>query len=282
MIETFHSIILGAVQGITEFLPISSSGHLVLVPWLFNWNYEGLAFDVALHLGTVLAIVVFFWKDWTNIIAGAIGKEMGVGSQEQKDINALRPTPYAKPSYPSNLLWQIIIASIPAAILGYLIEDYVESKLHSPLLLALNLAIFGVILFLVDKYAKTKLEIKNTRYKQSFIVGIAQSLALIPGVSRSGITMLAGRALGLNRESSARFSFLLGTPAMLGAFVFAAKDLAVSDLNSAFILGVISSTVFGLLAIKYLLEYLKKGSFALFMWYRIVLAIIVMSIYLIR
>jgi undecaprenyl-diphosphatase len=214
-----------------------------------------------------------------------IRKGLGLRTQDSDSEHAtqdLRPETRDLNAYPSNLLWQIIIASIPAAILGYLIEDYVESKLHSPLLLAFNLAVFGVILFLVDKYAKTKLEIKNAKYKQSFIVGIAQSLALIPGVSRSGITMLAGRALGLNRESAARFSFLLGTPAMIGAFLFAAKDLTASDLSFAFICGVVSSTIFGFLAIKYLLEYLKKGSFAVFMWYRIALAVIVMAVYFAR
>ncbi|MCL5410753.1 MAG: undecaprenyl-diphosphatase UppP [Patescibacteria group bacterium] len=267
MMEIFQSLIIGAIQGVTEFLPISSSAHLVLAPYIFSWDYRGLGFDVALHLGTVIAILFYFWKDWMAIIGSALNR---------------KPTDNKTIVFPPNLLWQIIVATIPAAIVGYLISDYIESTLHSPILLASNLIIFGIVLYLVDRFIKKSIKIPAIGYKQSLIVGIAQSLALIPGVSRSGITMIASRSLGLNRESAARFSFLLGTPAMIGAFLFKLKDLGPSDLNSIFILGVISSTVFGFLAIKYLLEYLKRGNFSVFMWYRILLAGIVLVIYFIR
>lgn len=263
MNEIFQTSIIGAIQGITEFLPISSSAHLVLTPYIFNWDYKGLGFDVALHFGTVLAILFFFWEDWKIIIKSGLGIKKNA-------------------QYPSNLLWQIVVASIPAGVVGYLIQDYVESKLHSPLLLAFNLALFGVILYLVDKKAIAKVKIKDANYLRSITVGFAQSLALIPGVSRSGITMLASRALGLNRESAARFSFILGTPAMIGAFLFEAKDLNANNLNVPFITGVVFSSIFGFLAIKYLLQYLRRGSFAVFMWYRIIIAILIAYLYFVR
>jgi len=292
MIEIFRSLIIGAVQGITEFLPISSSGHLVLVPYIFGWDYKGLSFDIALHFGTVIAIVAFFWKDWMNIIKSAVEScHSELVSESHHNEKILKPQACRHGMqvqddkvviFPKNLLWQIIIATIPAAIVGYLISGYVESTFHSPILLASNLVVFGVVLYLVDRFAKKSSQISNIGYKQSFSVGLAQCLALVPGVSRSGITMIASRSLGLNRENAARFSFLLGTPAMIGAFVFDIKDLPLSGINLPFILGVVSSTFFGFIAIKYLLQYLKRGSFSVFMWYRIALAIVVLSIYFVR
>jgi len=275
MLEILQTLIIGAIQGVTEFLPVSSSAHLVLTPYIFGWGYKGLDFDVALHFGTVIAIVCYFWKDWMIIIKSAVGSRQ---SAEDDLANSKQQTA----NYPKNLLWQIIIATIPAGIAGFLINDYVESNLHSPILLASNLVIFGIILYLVDRLVKKSNKLETIGFKQSFFVGLAQSLALIPGISRSGITMIASRSLGLKRESAARFSFLLGTPAMIGAFLFELKDLTLSDVRMPFILGIISSTIFGFLAIKYLLEYLKRGSFSVFMWYRIALAIIVVGIYLAR
>ena len=289
MIEIIQSIIIGGVQGISEFLPISSSGHLVLIPYVFKWNYNGLSFDIALHFGTLIAIVVYFWKDWVSIIASAINsrqlkpndkmpndqvinnKLMGNGKWEMG--NSL---------YPPNLLWQILVASIPAAILGLLLDDYVEEYFHSPLFIAANLSIFGILLWLVDKYSKRSKNISTIGYKQSLLIGCAQAVALFPGVSRSGITMTAARAIGLNRKNAARFSFLLATPAMTGAFLISAKDIVGQDLNLVFLSGVIASTIFGFFAIKYLLKYLEKGSFSVFVWYRIALAIIIVAVYFLR
>lgn len=259
MIETIHSIVLGVVQGISEFLPISSSAHLVILPYLFNWQYKGLQFDVALHFGTVIAIVVFFWSDWVKIVRSAFTRK-------------------SETEYQSNILWQILIATIPAGIVGYFIADYVEGSLHSPYLLAINLVVFGLILWLVDKLTKTRLESKQINYFHSFIVGLAQSVALVPGVSRSGITMIASRGLGLNRESAAKFSFLLGTPAMIGAFILEMRKMSVAELNMPFFAGVIASAIAGALAIKFLLNYLKKSDFTIFVAYRILLAILVLVI----
>lgn len=282
----FHSTILGAIQGITEFLPISSSAHLVIVPYLFGWPYSGLGFDVALHLGTVIAILAYFWRDWMNIIANAVKPKIKNPKPKSFELKANEANEASEAnkamSYPKNLLWQILVATIPAAIVGYFIQKYVESIFHSPLIIAVNLATFGVILWLVDKYAGKSNKLKLISYNQSFLVGLAQSFALIPGVSRSGITMVASRAIRLDRESSARFSFLLGTPAMIGAFIFEAKDFTLATFNLSFIFGLLASTIFGFLAIKYLLQYLKRGSFAVFTWYRIILAAIVIAVYFLR
>ena len=260
MIEIIRFIIVGAVQGIAEFLPISSSGHLVLIPYIFHWDYQGLSFDIALHFGTLIAILVYFWKDWVLLFKNAFTK----GPTEE---------------YPRNLLWQIAVATIPAGIAGVLLSKYEETIFRSPLLIASNLIVFGLVLWAVDKYSKKKLILTELTYLRSFFLGCAQAIALIPGVSRSGITITAGRLIGLNRKNAARFSFLLSTPAILGAFVLSAKDLATSDLNLAFYLGVLSSTIFGFIAIRYLLKYLEKSDFKLFVWYRILIGLLIFGIY---
>ena len=275
MIEIIRSVIIGGVQGISEFLPISSSGHLVLIPYIFKWDYNGLSFDIALHFGTVIAILAYFWKDWMGIIKSAVGSRQ---SAEKSTANSQLQTA----NYPPNFLWQILVASIPAAILGVFLNNYVETYLHSPLLIAFNLIVFGVILWLVDKKSKSTFDVRNTSYGRSFLVGCAQAIALIPGVSRSGITMTASRYFGLKRKDAARFSFLLATPAMIGAFLISAKDIVGNDLNLVFLLGVLSSTFFGFLAIKYLLKYLERGNFSVFVWYRIVLGIVIAAIYFVR
>jgi undecaprenyl-diphosphatase len=264
--ELLQSIILGVTQGVSEFMPISSSAHLVLIPYLFHWQYNGLVFDTALHLGTVLAIIFYFYNDWVGII------KMGFRCQKsgvKQQTTAL----------PANFLWQIIIATIPAGIAGLILENYVEKYLHSPLLLAINLIVFGLVLWLTDKMAKSEQEIGKITFKQSLIVGVSQCLALIPGVSRSGITMVASRGLGLKREDAAKFSFLLGTPAMIGAFLLQARKLDSTDLNLVFFMGVIFSALAGFLAIKFLLAYLKKSNFSIFLWYRIILAVIVLTVF---
>ena len=296
MIDIFHSIVLGIVQGLAEFLPISSSGHLVIVPWLLKWKEFGLSFDIALHFGTAIAIVIYFWQDWITIFAGAKknlqftiynlqsipNDQMKNGEMndkwQMKNDQSLQGA-----EFPSNFLWQILVASIPAATLGFVLDKLAENYFHSNIIfIAINLIVFGILLYLVDKYAPTKQVPGKITYKQSFLVGLAQSISLIPGVSRSGITLTASRALGLEKEEAARFSFLLATPTVVGAFLLKAKDIGSHDLNLVFLLGVIFSTIFGFLAIKYLLRYLKRGNFAVFAWYRIALAILVLAVYFLR
>lgn len=257
----FQSIIYGLIQGITEFLPISSTAHLILIPYFFHWQDPGLSFDVFLHLGTLIAIISFFAKDWLEIFKGK-----------------------------HKLLFLIIIACIPAAILGYLFEDKVETSLRSPLLIAGTLAIFGLIIYLVDRLMKHTQKFNNMNYWQSLLIGLGQSLALIPGVSRSGATMTAGIALGFKRKTAAKFSFLIATPIMLGATIFRAKDLVALPSAEWFngfsllaaVVGFLAALISGYLAIKYLLRYLSHGSFTPFVIYRIVLAIIIVIIYFIR
>lgn len=259
-----HSIILGAVQGITEFLPISSSAHLTLLPYLFNWPWQGLVFDVALHFGTFLAIMVFFWKDIVNIFRSAFS------SKSDGD------------NYPKNMLWIIILATIPGAIAGALLEKQAETIFRDPWLIALSLAIFGGIIWAIDKYSLNRIKVREMNFKTALLVGLAQCLAIVPGVSRSGSTMAAGRALGLKRPDAAKFSFLLAAPIMLGSAIFEARHFTNSMLTTGFILAFIAALVFGLLAIKYLLKYLERGSFAIFAWYRLVLALVVIVVFLLR
>ncbi|HTW96578.1 MAG TPA: undecaprenyl-diphosphate phosphatase [Candidatus Methylomirabilis sp.] len=265
MISNLHAIILGAVQGLTEFLPISSTGHLVLIPYFFGWPYQGFSFDVALHAGTAVALLLYFAKDWLIIIRNGFTKK------------SVLPSDVSWP-YPRNFFWQIVVASIPAALIGLPLDKYAEN-FRSPLLIAFNLAVFGWLLWLADKKAKTNLTPATLTYGRAFIVGLFQSIALIPGVSRSGITLTGSRLIGLGREEAARFSFLLATPAIVGAFLLELPKIIHDNFNLSFWLGVITAAVFGLLAIKFLLGYLKKNNFALFFGYRLVLAAVIIIFY---
>jgi undecaprenyl-diphosphatase UppP len=264
----FHAIILGAVQGLTEFLPISSSGHLVLIPYFFGWAYQGKAFDVALHAGTVVALLIYFWRDWLKIIINGFKKKTDVVDQSWP--------------YPNNFLWQIIVATIPAAILGLAIDKWAGDNLNWPLFIAFNLAVFGWLLWFVDKKSKSDLAPAKLTYGKAFIVGLFQSIALVPGVSRSGIVLTGSRLIGLAREESARFAFLLGTPAIIGAFLVELPKIIKEDLSLSFWLGVITAAIFGVVAIKFLINYLKKHDFSLFLWYRLALAALVIIVFLIR
>lgn len=227
-----------------------------------------MVFDVALHFGTTIAVLAFFWSDWMKIFQSAFTKK--------HDHN-----------YPKNLLWQIVIGSIPALIGALLLERLVENFFHGGstsalIFIAVDVAIFGLILWLVDRYAKINLDLKKVKFGQSFLVGLVQTLALIPGVSRSGATIIASRAIGLKREDAARFSFLLGTPATLGAFLFELRKTDPSMFNLTFFAGVAASAAAGFFAIRYLLVYLQKADFRIFVVYRFILAAIVLSIIAIR
>jgi undecaprenyl-diphosphatase len=271
-----EALILGAVQGLTEFLPISSSGHLVLIPYIFNWKYGGLDFDIALHAGTAIALLAFFWRDWLNIIKNAFIKapvlNVADGGAAGDGLE----------KYPKNFLWQILVASIPAVIVGLTIDKYVENIFHSVLLIAFNLAFFGWLLWFIDKKAKADLKPGAITFRKAFIVGLFQAIALIPGVSRSGITITASRLIGLERGAAARFSFLLATPAIVGAFLLKVPDILQSNIGLSFWLGVAAATIFGLAAIKLLLVYLKKSDFSLFLWYRLAVAAIVVVVFFVR
>lgn len=259
----FQAIVLGLVQGLGEFLPISSSAHLVLVPWLFNWHDPGLSFDVALHLGTLIAVIIYFWRDWINLIKGGLS---GVKSPDGR------------------LFWYLVASSIPGAAIGYLLEDHAETVFRAPLLIAIMLIVMGVILYLADQKSRKVTEIENISFKTSMLIGLSQALAVIPGVSRSGITMTTGLLTGLTRESSARFSFLLSTPIIMGAALVKLPEVLSTPgmMNMNFMVGIAVAAVSGLASIYVLLRYVQSKSFLPFAWYRFALGAAVILVVFLR
>jgi undecaprenyl-diphosphatase len=266
-----NAIILGIIQGIGEFLPISSSGHLLFVPWLFNWEYQdSLTFDVALHVGTLIAVLAFFWKDWFILIKDGLTK--GIKTFEGK------------------MFWCLVVASIPGAIAGALLDEVAENVFRGPLMpiiLACSLAIMGILLFFADRYGKQERDYEKMTFLDTLLIGISQAFAVIPGTSRSGVTMTMARALGVTREAAAKFSFLLSTPIIAGAalykFVLKPDELAMGELFSLpCIVGVLTAMVVGFLSIAFLMKYLKKSNFNVFVIYRVVIAVILVVTYIIR
>lgn len=264
--DILQSITLGIVQGLGEFLPISSTAHLILVPYFTGWQDPGLAFDVAMHAGTLFAVIIYFWRDWLEIFKIALWRESRGGAS----LCAHR--------YNKNILWLLIIGTIPGVVIGLSLEKFVDSAFRSPYLIALTLSGFGLILYLLDKYAQQKRDLKKINLKDVLIIGLAQAVAIIPGVSRSGATISAGLALGLTRVSAARFSFLLSTPIILGATLSQIPDLINEGINSGLIWGVIFSAISGYLAIKYLIKFVENYSYKVFFWYRLALAIIIIIV----
>ena len=270
---TLQTIILGIIQGITEFFPISSSGHLIAIRYLFRFGTDmtasaELVFDIALHFGTLLAICIYFFRDFLTMIKEGFNIKQAKG--EDGKIN------FKKLKHEGKLLWYIVLACIPAGVLGILFDDIIEDKIRAPWIVAISLAVMGIIMYVVDKKFKSETTIKKLTLKQAFLIGIGQTFALIPGFSRSGTTMTAARAMKVDRESAAKFSFLLGAPAMLGAALLAATKLTVEMLNMQFFLGIAVSFVVGLLAIKTLMAIVKKIGFEVFAIYRVVLAVIIL------
>ena len=263
--EIYQAIILGIVQGLTELLPISSSAHLALIPTIFNWNIPE-SFDVALHFGTLLAIGIFFFKDWIDLIVGGYKKVI----KKEDSVNG-------------RMFWYIVAATIPGGIIGFILDKYAEEILTKPLIIAIALIVMGIILYVVDKKSSTKTEYENMTFKQTFLIGLSQALAFIPGVSRSGVTMTAGRAMGVSRESAAKYSFMLSAPIVFAATVFKLGyfieyfTMASTTGIIAFVLGVLFSFIVGILVIKFLLEYLKKGSFKVFAIYRVIIGLLVIA-----
>lgn len=260
-----QALILGLVQGITEMLPISSSGHLVVVPYIFKFEDPGLAFSVALHIGTLLALVLYFWKDWLKII---------------KDVFTIFKTRKVE-TFEQKLAGFLILASIPGAVFGFFLEDLAETTFRNPLIIVFTLSILGALLLFADR-KENKKTLKEMKTKNAFAIGLAQSLALIPGVSRSGITMTAGLFSGFKREDAAKFSFMMSAPIIAGAGLLKLDDIAASDINAAFIVGFIASAVSSLLAIGFLLNYVRKHRFAIFAYYRFALAALILLLIIIR
>lgn len=265
----FHAFVLGLVQGLGEFLPISSSAHLIITPWLFKWQDPGLGFDVALNTGTLFAALLYFRGDVLLLIKGFWHSLF-------KSTRNLENNIYQK------LSWLLVIASVPGAIIGKLLEKYAEHALRSPLLVAITLAVMGVILFLADQYGKKDKNLDRITKGDALALGFSQALALIPGVSRSGATMTLGLGLGFKRTDAARFSFLMLMPISFGAAIFKFKDFHTGVTTPELIVGFLTSAVVGYLAIKFLLNYLNKSNFKVFAWYRLALAALILIVYFAR
>ncbi len=262
------SLILGIIQGITEFLPISSSGHLIVFREILNFEIsDSLSFDIAVHFGTLLAVIVFFYKDVVRLI-----KAWFTSFTNLKKMNS-----------DQKVAWQVILGTIPAAIIGALFSEWIDNYIRNTLVVIITLIAGGILFLIIERFYKAKLDMKDLNWKTAFTIGIAQAIALIPGVSRSGITIITGMGFKLHRTEAARFSFLLGIPAILGATVWGVIKLDYSVMENSdwiiFAIGIISSAIVGFFAIKFLFAILKKYSMRPFAYYRFVLAI-VLIIYL--
>ncbi|MFA5163999.1 MAG: undecaprenyl-diphosphate phosphatase [Candidatus Omnitrophota bacterium] len=250
----FQAVVLGLVQGLGEFLPISSSAHLIIFPWFFGWQEHSLSFDVALHAGTLFAVVAYFWKDWLGIIK-------------------------------SRMLWYIAAASVPGALIGKLLESKAEAAFRSPLLIALAMSVFAALFYVIDRFVWKSRSLKSLNLLDAIIIGLSQALAIIPGVSRSGITMASGMGLKFDRESAAKFSFMLSAPIIFGAVLLKFKDIggmASEGQGIPLLAGFLVSAVTGFLAIKGLLGFVKKHSFNVFIIYRFVFSAVILAVFLLR
>lgn len=246
----WESFFLGLIQGVGEFLPVSSSAHLTVFPFFLNKQYQGLAFDVMLHLGTLLAIFIFFFRDWFELTKDGI----------------LRPF-----SSEAKKLWLLAIATIPAGIAGLALEKYAETFFRSPLSVGASLIIFSFVIWFADKKAAGIREEKTFGLRDAVLIGLAQAIAIVPGASRSGMTISAALMLGYKRFDAARISFLLSAPIILGAGILEIRKIDFSLIDSSLVTAFLSSFFFGMISIKFLLSYLKKGSMKPFIVYRILL-----------
>lgn len=258
------TIILGIIQGIGEFLPISSSAHLILVPYLFGWEKSSMAFDIALHFGTLAAVLVIYFKDWWNLFLGAVNK-----ITKKKD------------SFDNRMFWYLVAATVPGAVIGFLLDDIVENIFReSIVLISSALAIMGVLIYLGDKWAdkhyKIETDFKDISFKQALVIGLSQALAIIPGFSRSGTTILTARLMGLSKTAATKFTFLLSVPIIAGATILEVGNL---ELTIETFMGVFIAFVVGIISIKFLLNYIKKNDFSIFAIYRVIFAIIILVKY---
>ncbi|OGR75560.1 MAG: UDP-diphosphatase [Elusimicrobia bacterium GWC2_64_44] len=246
----FQAIVLGVLQGAGEFLPISSSAHLAIAPRLFGWEYQGLAYDVMLHLGTLLAVLIYFARDWLKIFRDAIT---------------------APRSPEGRMLWLLALASVPAGAAGLLLNDYAETVFRDPLWIAFNLVFFSFVIYAADRKPAQALDESAFSPRHALLIGLAQCVALMPGASRSGMTIMAALFLGYTRSASARLSFLLSTPVILGAGLLEARKITPDQLNAAFAWGLAASFLAGLAFIWLLMAWMKRRTLAPFLAYRVAL-----------
>ena len=264
----YQVIVLACVQGLTEFLPVSSTAHLYLTSWLLGWKTESLTFDIALHLGTLLAVLVYFFRDWVQIIAHGFG--LRYGRDEELERN-------------TGLLWLLAIGTIPVGVAGLLFNKQAEGAWRNPWVIGSMLVIIGVLMGIAEQKGRKTRDMAGVNLVDASTIGIAQALAVVPGVSRSGITITAGLFRDINREAAARFSFLLSTPAIAAAAGKAMYDLVKHkafepSMQTAFAVGIAVSAVTGLIVIAWFLRFVRRRSLWFFVFYRIVFGIIVLAL----
>jgi len=258
-----QAIALGIIQGLSEFLPISSSAHLTLAPWLLGWEDPGLAFDVALHLGTLIAVLWYFRMEWIALVKAAFG----ILTTGRVETPEKRRVVY------------LIIATIPGAIGGYLLQSRAESAFRDPQLIAIALIVMGIVLWLVDKLVDQQRVLGEMRWIDGLLIGLSQVIALIPGVSRSGSTISTARGLRFDRESAAEFSFLMSMPIIAAAVIMEGpKALQQGGLTNELMSGVVASAISGWLAISILMRFVSRHSYGIFAFYRVALGLVVLGV----
>lgn len=258
--STLQAILLGMLQGLGEFLPISSSGHLVVVPWLLGWPEHSLSFDVALHVGTLAAVLYAFFDDWRRL-AGAGFRGLRSGR------------PFADPD--SRLLWLLAAGTVPGVVAGLLLEERAETVFRSPALVAMTMACMGLVLLAADRSARGTGDVRAVSLRDALLIGVAQALALVPGVSRSGATISMALFLGYRREEAARFSFLLATPITVGAAALKSRYLFEPGHGLEVTAGMVTAAIFGFASIRFLLAYVRTRDYRPFVYYRLLFAALV-------
>lgn len=290
----YQAIVLAIVQGLTEFLPVSSTAHLWIVPWILKWNDPGLTFDVALHAGTLVAVLVYFWRYWVDMIKLVLGLSDGQpaespppaapGPYRSALIQKPRPATGTMTMLGENrqLFWFLVIATIPGGIAGFLFERAADEKLRSPLVIGVAMIVLGLLMGAAERVGKADHNLGQVSLVDSIIVGVAQAFAIIPGVSRSGSTMTAGLFCRMDRETTARFSFLLSTPLIAGACLKKGWELhhsgLAADMRMPFIFGIIVSALVGYAVIAVLIRFLERRTFTVFVVYRVILGVVLLAV----
>lgn len=263
-----QALLLAVIQGFTEFLPISSSAHLALAPWLLGWEDQGLAFDIALHFGTLLAVLLYFGRDWAQIISHGFGFDFGSSAELRRN---------------RKLLWYLACGTVPVAVAGFLFKDAVETKLRNPFVIGSMLIGVGLLMGVADRLGRRLKTIEEVGFWDALFIGLAQAIAIVPGTSRSGITITAALWKDFDRHTAARFSFLLSTPAIGGAALKALLDLVEQGgvppgMLAPMIIGVAASGFTGVLVIAFFLQFLRQRSLAFFVYYRVIFGIIIIAL----
>ena len=263
----YQAIVLAIVQGFTEFLPVSSSAHLAVVPTILGWEDPGLDFDIALHVGTLAAILIYFWRDWVQVIANGLG--LPYRDTEPGEHNRM-------------LLWYLIAATIPGAVIGAAFNKYAEHALRNFYVIGIAMVVLGLVMWIADRIGQEKTALDRISWTDAILIGIAQSLAIIPGVSRSGSTISMGRFRHLDREAATRFSFLLSAPIIAGSAAKDVLDLRKNplppEMRLPWIVGILVSGVVGIAVIAFFLKYLRRHTLNAFVWYRVAFGIIVIAL----